>query len=216
VNSIEFPHRILALQSTSAHFYVSISSSIQVFNADSFRAVKTVSASCTGDFSASEAWIAFPDDSNQGFVALVSTADFESRKSISCHTGRIRALRFARDGRLLTSSTKGTLIRAFSVESGGAVAELRRGFTQAVIVALAGSDRVTVACSETTVHAFVPDGAHARLGPPAPPIACETRGDRVATISRSGILSLWELRADGPAALPVEIDLRIAAKSAGP
>jgi hypothetical protein len=67
----------------------------------------------------------------------------------------IRELAFARDGRLLTASTKGTLIRAFSAESGGAVAEVRLGFTQALIVALSGSDRVTVACSQSAVHAFV-------------------------------------------------------------
>jgi hypothetical protein len=60
VNSIEFP----------------LSSSIHVFNAVSVRAVKTVSASCTGDFPASEAWITFPDDSNQGFVALVFDGGF--------------------------------------------------------------------------------------------------------------------------------------------
>jgi hypothetical protein len=66
---------------------------------------------------------------------------------------------------------------------------------------------VKVACSETTVHGFTPEGLHLRLSPPGPPLACDAKDGNIATISRAGIMSVWVLREEGSADLAFEIDL---------
>lgn len=108
-------------------------------------------------FDASGEHLAYPSV-NVGEVAVYNTSTQHS-SLIQAHHNDIACLTLSDDGALLaTASTKGTLVRIYSVADGKLLKELRRGSGEAVICSLSfdRSNRY-IACSSDryTIHVFV-------------------------------------------------------------
>ena len=187
LQSIEFPDRILSLKATSLHLFVNIPRTIQVFDIKTFKAIATMQdASSEGIVEVSESYVVFPDESSRGYVSVLSTASFTRQRSIPCHNGKIVALAIGQDGTLVTASDKGTLIRLFNLETGHQLQELRRGYTRAVIAAMASNENYRVVCSAKTVHLFNVVGNHVCIQTQSAPLTCHLSQNIVKVVFQDG------------------------------
>ena len=199
VKSIEFPSRILAIESTSQYLFVSIAKSIQVFDLRSFRSISIIeNTSSTGFFTVTPQFIAWPDEKKEGTVNLASTFDFKVNLSINCHQTSIKAMKLCSNV-LLTASKKGTLIRVFSINNGQLITELRRGLRQAIVMALDGLNDIKCACTSSTVHVFFTDkqdqkDVHLTASPSGNPIACKIiNSSRILVLTDDFALTTYEI-----------------------
>ena len=100
----------------------------------------------------------------QGFIhaanitSTIDASSFKPNRIISAHNNSIAAVALAPDGRSLASvSTRGTVIRVWSLETGAMLFEFRRGLIGAIVTGLAFSqdNRWLVACTgKGTTHIF--------------------------------------------------------------
>jgi WD40 repeat protein len=148
--------------------------------------------------------LAFPDEQETGFVMVLSTVDFQTKRRVCCHTSAIRLLQSVEDGTFLTASGKGTLIRVFNSNTGDRIAEFRRGYKPASIVALAGNSQIRVACSETTIHIFH-ESYHVKISPTSPPLSCFVCDRAVCVVGLDGTLSSYLVGPTDTAELTSEI-----------
>ena len=189
LKSIEFPDRILSLMVTAHHLFVCVPRVVQVFDIKSFKAVATInSASGAGILDVREPYVAFPDESNQGYVSVVSTSDFSLQRTIPCHNGRIAAIALGPDGILMTASEKGTVVRVFDASTGHQLQELRRGYTRTAIEVMAVNDQYRVVCSSTTIHVFNAVGNHMCIQPQAAPVACLLKDNIFKVVFHDGAI----------------------------
>lgn len=93
-----------------------------------------------------------------GDVILFDLKSLQPTMVIEAHKGSIAALALSNDGSLLaTASEKGTIIRVFSVETGGKLYQFRRGTYPTTIFSISFSKNnefLSVTCSSKTVHIF--------------------------------------------------------------
>lgn len=142
--------------------------------------------------------ISMCSEMNTNILAIPGTAKgsvrvelFDSNKNVTiqCHSSDLAQLVLSRDGKTLaTASDKGTLIRLWDAQTGGALRELRRGSDRAEIYCLSFSlSGSFVACTSDkgTVHIFSLQGAGAAMeeqtrGTPGSPAKRNSSGSAAA------------------------------------
>lgn len=103
--------------------------------------------------------IAYPASMEAGSVHIFDCMNLSAVNTFTVHDGPLACLRFNIEGTMLaTASTKGTVIRVYSVPQGTRLFEFRRGMSRCVtIYSLAFSADSTYLCSSSnteTVHVF--------------------------------------------------------------
>ncbi|CCD64091.1 Autophagy-related protein 18 [Caenorhabditis elegans] len=105
------------------------------------------------------ALIAYPGSTDTGSVHLFDAINLSSVSTFNAHEGTIACLKFNQEGNMIaTASTKGTVIRVYSVPNGHRLFEFRRGVTRCVnIYSLcfsSDSKYLTSSSNTETVHVF--------------------------------------------------------------
>lgn len=195
LRSIEFNSNIIGVRSTDSYVFVSLESTIQVLEIDTFNVVSTIErTSKTGIIAISDQYVAYANDENIGYVTIAAVPGFSVLQNIQCHKDPITTLSISEDGNLLvTSSTVGTLIRTFGIENGKKLDEYRRGFTQSTIIATSANDLLICAISPSTLHIYLGDGQHITARMNSTPMACRAIGSSVAVVDINGILSMYKV-----------------------
>ncbi|EPB70526.1 WD domain, G-beta repeat protein [Ancylostoma ceylanicum] len=103
--------------------------------------------------------IAYPASAEAGSVHIFDCMNLSAVNTFTAHDGPLACLKFNSDGTMIaTASTKGTVIRVYSVPQGTRLFEFRRGMSRCVtIYSLAFSADSTYLCSSSnteTVHVF--------------------------------------------------------------
>ncbi|VDP27991.1 unnamed protein product [Heligmosomoides polygyrus] len=103
--------------------------------------------------------IAYPASAEAGSVHIFDCMNLSAVNTFTAHDGPLACLKFNSDGTMIaTASTKGTVIRVYSVPQGTRMFEFRRGMSRCVtIYSLAFSADSTYLCSSSnteTVHVF--------------------------------------------------------------
>lgn len=103
-------------------------------------------------------YLAFPGAAESGDVILCNAITGDPVHVLKAHKGTLSMMAFNNDGTLLaTASTKGTVIRVFTVPSGELLYTLRRGSYSATIFSISfsmDSSMLCVSSDKTTVHVF--------------------------------------------------------------
>lgn len=120
--------------------------------------------------------LAYPSNNHSGGVVVFDAENLRAIWTIEAHDSILSAMAFSQDGQLLaTASTKGTVIRVFSIATKAKIYEFRRGMKRfATVYSLAFSkDSTFLACSSSTetVHVFKLDPARQLLAIPSSPVA---------------------------------------------
>ncbi|CAI4225181.1 unnamed protein product [Auanema sp. JU1783] len=106
------------------------------------------------------AYLAYPGETDSGNVNIFDAQNLQSVNNFAAHDAPLAAIKFNAEGTLLaTASTKGTVIRVFSVpQQGTKLFEFRRGMSRCVTIhSLAFSCDSSYLCSSSnteTVHVF--------------------------------------------------------------
>ncbi|OHT07249.1 hypothetical protein TRFO_24656 [Tritrichomonas foetus] len=195
VRSIEFTADIIGLEATSSYLFVSLTSSIQVVDIETFHLISTLERSCKiGNLVATDSYVAYCDDEKPGVVVICSVPGFSVLRQIQCHKDPIAMMANSNDGKILiTASNVGTLVRMFSIEEGEKINELRRGYRQSVIISASSNESLTCCVSPTTLHIFLPDRQHITVPINVHPIICKALGLSVAVVDTDGILSVYKV-----------------------
>ncbi|CAD6197059.1 unnamed protein product [Caenorhabditis auriculariae] len=105
------------------------------------------------------ALLAYPGNNETGSIHIFDAMNLTSVNTFVAHEGTLAAIKFNPNGTMLaTASTKGTVIRVYSVPQGNRLFEFRRGVARCVtIYSLAFSSDSAYLCSSSnteTVHVF--------------------------------------------------------------
>lgn len=195
LRSIEFNSNILSIRSSESYVFVSLESTIQVLEIDTFNLVSTIERpSKSGLLACSEQYVSYTNDEHPGYVTICIIPGFSVIQNIQCHKDPITMLSFSEDSKLfITASTVGTLVRIFNIESGRKLDEYRRGFTQSSIIAAAANDLMACAISPSTLHVFLGDSQHITTRMSSTPLNCCTMRSSVAVIDVNGILTIYKV-----------------------
>uniref|UniRef100_A0A1I7XM42 WD repeat domain phosphoinositide-interacting protein 2 n=1 Tax=Heterorhabditis bacteriophora TaxID=37862 RepID=A0A1I7XM42_HETBA len=103
--------------------------------------------------------IAYPGSADTGSVHIFDSVNLSAVNTFAAHDGPLACLKYDSDGTMIaTASTKGTVIRVYSVPQGSRLYEFRRGMSRCVSIhSLAFSADSTYLCSSSnteTVHVF--------------------------------------------------------------
>ncbi|EFP00189.1 hypothetical protein GCK72_018893 [Caenorhabditis remanei] len=105
------------------------------------------------------ALIAYPGSTDTGSVHLFDAINLSSVNTFVAHEGTLACLKFNQDGNMIaTASTKGTVIRVYSVPTGTRMFEFRRGVSRCVTIyslCFSCDSKYLASSSNTeTVHVF--------------------------------------------------------------
>ncbi|CAI2353296.1 unnamed protein product [Caenorhabditis sp. 36 PRJEB53466] len=108
---------------------------------------------------AGNAVIAFPGSTDTGSVHLFDAINLSSVNTFVAHEGTLACLKFNQEGTMIaTASTKGTVIRVYSVPNGSRLFEFRRGVSRCVTIYSlcfsADSKYLSSSSNTETVHVF--------------------------------------------------------------
>lgn len=198
VKSMEFPTPILKLAANKEFLFVSIESSIQVFQINNLEKIAMIERkSQNGIFTVSDGLIAFSEDNEPGIVTIATIDGFSIKKKIQCHKETIQRLKISKNNKyLITCSTKGTIIRKYSIDNPCDYWEYRRGYRPASVVDVDTTENIATALTITTLHIFLNDYSHITVPMHTPALACRIINDAVAVISTDGLLSTYVLNAN--------------------
>ncbi|EFP04558.1 hypothetical protein CRE_31232 [Caenorhabditis remanei] len=106
-----------------------------------------------------DAYIAFPGNTTTGSVHLFDAINLVSVNTFVAHEGALACLQFNQKGDMIaTASTKGTVIRVYSVPDGHLLFEFRRGVSRCVTIyslCFSSDSKYLASSSNTeTVHVF--------------------------------------------------------------
>ncbi|KAF1746454.1 hypothetical protein GCK72_022910 [Caenorhabditis remanei] len=106
-----------------------------------------------------DAYIAFPGNTKTGSVHLFDAINLVSVNTFVAHEGALACLQFNQKGDMIaTASTKGTVIRVYSVPDGHLLFEFRRGVSRCVTIyslCFSSDSKYLASSSNTeTVHVF--------------------------------------------------------------
>ncbi|CAP22779.1 Protein CBR-ATG-18 [Caenorhabditis briggsae] len=112
------------------------------------------------------ALIAYPGSTDTGSVHLFDAMNLSSVNTFVAHEGTLASLKFNQEGNMIaTASTKGTVIRVYSVPTGNRLFEFRRGVSRCVSIyslCFSSDSKYLASSSNTeTIHVFKlekPDG----------------------------------------------------------
>jgi len=154
--------RMIVVMETKVHVY-DISTLQILYTIDTVNNREGLAALCPGD----DSYVAYPG--SKGDVLIFDALNLSTVNVIEkAHKGPVCSLTFNHDGTLLaTTSTKGTVIRVFSVPEAKKLYEFRRGSYPALIfsVAFSRDSSLLAAASESgTVHLFQVDKTPAGTG----------------------------------------------------
>ncbi|VDM40982.1 unnamed protein product [Toxocara canis] len=165
MGTYSYSNNILAVKLNLSRVIVCLEESIHVHNIRTMKEVYTIKDMARNPqglialSSADTAYIAYPASSTSGQVDIFDTVNLCVAQSIAAHDAQLAALSLNTGGDLLaTASSKGTVIRVFSLPSGDRLFEFRRGMARcATIHSLAFSQDSSYLCSSSntqTVHVF--------------------------------------------------------------
>ena len=81
------------------------------------------------------AFIAYPGSTDTGAVCIFDAINLSSVNTFIAHEGTLACLQFNQEGNMIaTASTKGTVIRVYSVPDGNRLYEFRRGVSRYVTI----------------------------------------------------------------------------------
>uniref|UniRef100_A0A1I7T8A6 WD repeat domain phosphoinositide-interacting protein 2 n=1 Tax=Caenorhabditis tropicalis TaxID=1561998 RepID=A0A1I7T8A6_9PELO len=108
---------------------------------------------------AGNALIAYPASTDTGSVHLFDAINLSSVNTFVAHEGTLACLKFNQEGNMIaTASTKGTVIRIYSVPTGNRLFEFRRGVSRCVTIyslCFSSDSKYLASSSNTeTVHVF--------------------------------------------------------------
>ncbi|EFP10324.1 hypothetical protein CRE_23603 [Caenorhabditis remanei] len=108
---------------------------------------------------AGNTFLAYPGSTDTGSVHLFDAINLSSVNTFVAHEGTLACLKFNQDGNMLaTASTKGTVIRVYSVPDGHRLFEFRRGVSRFVTIhslCFSSDSKFLASSSNTeTVHVF--------------------------------------------------------------
>ncbi|EGT34505.1 CBN-ATG-18 protein [Caenorhabditis brenneri] len=108
---------------------------------------------------AGNALVAYPGSTDTGSVHLFDAINLSSVNTFVAHEGTLACLKFNQDGNMIaTASTKGTVIRVYSVPTGNRLFEFRRGVSRCVTIyslCFSSDSKYLASSSNTeTVHVF--------------------------------------------------------------
>ena len=193
LKAIEFPSKILGLRCNETMLFISLEDTVQAYDIKNFRSFATIDRkSSKGLFDCNDEYVAYPDDRNQGFVTIAQLPGFNVIKKVKCHTGSIHNISLTIGAKtFVTASSKGTLLRVFSIETGEQLHEFRRGFTKGDIVSISSTQEYVCACSEKTLHVFNKEGSHESCSLPNVPISCIISQNKVMVAMVDGIMAVF-------------------------
>uniref|UniRef100_A0A8R1E1J0 WD repeat domain phosphoinositide-interacting protein 2 n=1 Tax=Caenorhabditis japonica TaxID=281687 RepID=A0A8R1E1J0_CAEJA len=133
------------------------------------------------------ALIAFPGSTDTGSVHLFDAINLSSVNTFVAHEGTLACLKFNQEGTMIaTASTKGTVIRVYSVPQGNRLFEFRRGVSRCVTIyslSFSPDSKYLASSSNTeTVHVFKLEKTE---GDDAKPEASSESGGWLDTINKT-------------------------------
>eukprot|EP01028_Stygiella_incarcerata_P013572 TRINITY_DN82799_c0_g1_i1.p1 TRINITY_DN82799_c0_g1~~TRINITY_DN82799_c0_g1_i1.p1 ORF type:complete len:337 (+),score=65.78 TRINITY_DN82799_c0_g1_i1:86-1096(+) len=150
-------------------------------------------------------YLSFPQSTQKGNVIIFDLMNLKTVADVHAHKGGLAAVSVNEEGSLLaTASSKGTVIRLFSLPDGKLLRTFRRGASSARISCLAfnnASDLLVVGSDTETVHIFrirkrTGDKKHAKMGGLMEMIDAERDFARIRVKTRSGAGPICAISSD--------------------
>uniref|UniRef100_A0A8R1DQ81 WD_REPEATS_REGION domain-containing protein n=1 Tax=Caenorhabditis japonica TaxID=281687 RepID=A0A8R1DQ81_CAEJA len=164
--NLKFMTSVLAVEVNMERMIVCIEHAVFICNLQKFELIHTIHGTeqnLAGVVDLSQntgtAMIAYPENSEYGIVGIYNAISYTAMPSIVAHNTKLACVKFNSQASLLaTASTKGTVIRVFSVNSGHKLFEFRRGMARyADITSLSFSADSKLLCSSSnteTIHVY--------------------------------------------------------------
>eukprot|EP00761_Pharyngomonas_kirbyi_P004473 gb/GECH01004478.1/.p1 GENE.gb/GECH01004478.1/~~gb/GECH01004478.1/.p1 ORF type:complete len:361 (+),score=87.83 gb/GECH01004478.1/:1-1083(+) len=161
---LNFVSTILNVHLSRKRLVVVLERKIHIFDVSAVKILITIDTepnpkgicalACNGD----QAYIAYPYGPEMNDVMLFNICDSHPMNVMKAHKGPISAMAFNADGTLLaTASSKGTVLRVFSVPDSNMLFTFRRGSSAALIHSIAFNEDSSMLCvssDKETVHVF--------------------------------------------------------------
>lgn len=167
--SLTFPTPVLAVKLNKKRMVIVLENKINIYDMTEthfmkhLRSFDTVVPNplgvCALSPDSTSSYFAYPSSNDRGHITIFDTFSLQPFKSIEAHLEPITKMVWNMDGTLLaTCSSRGTMIRVFSMkQEGKCLYQFRRGTLSSVICSLAfdpNSDFICVSSSSGTVHVF--------------------------------------------------------------
>ncbi|EFO85485.1 hypothetical protein CRE_23034 [Caenorhabditis remanei] len=179
ISSHRFNKSILTVRINRQRIITCFEDCIQIYNLSDMKLIHTIIdtpmnklgivdlTSNTGN-----AFIAYPGSTDTGAVYIFDAINLKSVNTFVAHEGTLACLQFNQEGNMIaTASTKGTVIRVYSVPDGNRLYEFRRGVSRYVTIqslCFSSDSKFLAACSNVeTIHVFKLEKAEEKIQPEA-------------------------------------------------
>ncbi|GMT10562.1 hypothetical protein PFISCL1PPCAC_1859, partial [Pristionchus fissidentatus] len=159
----KFGSSILNVKMNRDRLVVCLEECIHVYNLRDMKVMHTIcdtppNRSGMIDLSSCGSLLAYPGSTSSGQVHMFDAMSLSAVNSFMAHANPLSALRFNSEGtKIATASTKGTVIRVFSVPNGTKLFEFQRGVRPCVMHSLCFSADSLYLCSSSnteTIHVY--------------------------------------------------------------
>lgn len=193
IKQIQFQSPIIGLHSTQTHLFICLKDIIKVLDARNHQTISAIERHSLSDvFAASLHFCAWSDEAHLGHVFVASIPEFSVIHNIPSHENQIRSIAISQDSTLLfTASTRGTVIRSYTIENGIKIREYRRGILPGTITSIDSKNGLLCICSLSTVHLFYGEKGHIGIHPDGVPISCKFIENFLCVITDKAILSSY-------------------------